>query len=829
MMPQAMKSDSSADTPMFRQYREIKGQCPDAILFYRVGDFYEMFYEDAVVASKVLDIVLTFRNKNDPNPIPFCGVPYHSMQPYLAKLVEKGHKVAICDQVEDPKAAKGVVRREVTRVVTPGLSGALEEGTKKGTASYLAAVHSANERWGISLLDISTGDFRVTEILGDLRSLQEEVRRIDPREIIVSESFDDEVANLKSIACLTRLPAWVWDEAYARKILYGQFGVATLSGFQCEGIPAAVIAAGAALHYARETQRVERLPNLIALRRYDRSETMVLSEESRRNLSMDELVDLIDRTKTSMGRRTLTDWFCSPLIRREGIERRLDAVEELSRHPTLMERLSKSLEGVYDIERINSRLSLGTANARDLRALADTLKVLGEIKPVLGELKSFEFCGEGGIYSGWDGFSELREEIARTLVDDPPFPLKEGGLVRDGVRPDVDELRRLRSDAKGAIAAIEERERRRTGISSLKVRFNRVFGYYLEVTTAHLAKVPPDFIRKQTLANAERYITPELKEFEDKILGAEERLKGLEYEIFCELRDRALLAVPALQAQAGRVGRLDSLLSLAVYARENRTVRPKIEESGVLEIRQGRHPLVESALPSGSFVPNDLSMNTASDRFLMITGPNMAGKSTVIRQTGVIVLMAQVGSFVPADEAKIGIVDRIFTRVGASDRLARGESTFMVEMCETASILHHATDRSLILLDEIGRGTSTFDGISIAWAVAEYLHDRVRARTLFATHYHELIDLALTRPGIKNFNVQVKQQGDEVTFLYRLAPGGMSHSFGIHVARLAGLPMEVVERAKEVLKNLEQEELTPEGSPRIGKKRKKDEKQTTLF
>ncbi len=817
-----------SETPMLKQYREIKEQHKDAILLYRIGDFYEMFYEDAVTAAKILDIVLTSRNKNDPNPVPLCGVPHHSYQPYLEKLVEKGYKVAVCDQVEDPKDAKGVVRREVIRVVTPGLAGFLDgvDRSQKSVHRYLAAVHRDGEVWGIAFVDIATGDFRCFEISGDETALLSELGGLEPREVVVSEGADIS-GTLKERFCLSSVPVWVWDEDYARKILCDQFQVATLSGFGFASAPAGVIAAGAVLHYVRETQKVGRMPHLRAIRLQERKERMGIGEDSRKNLNVDDLADLLDATKTAMGARKFRDWLLAPLLQKDAIEARLDAVEELTGRPRVLEAIQACLQNVYDLERINSRLSLGTANARDLRALADSLEALSRLSPVLSELTAGIF---EKLKSDWDDAPELKTQILKTLVETPPLALKDGGLVQDGVSLELDDLRKVQSDAKGAIAAIEERERRRTGIGSLKVRFNQVFGYYLEVTSAHLAKVPPDFIRKQTLTNAERFITPELKAFEDKVLGAEERIKGLEYQIFLNLRDRALADVPALQAQAERAAELDALQSLAEYARGRRTVRPVIREDGAFKIRQGRHPLVEKNLPAGSFVPNDLAMDVAGDRFLMITGPNMAGKSTVIRLAGVTALLAQAGSFVPAESAEIGIVDQIFTRVGAADRLARGESTFMVEMCETANILHNATERSLVLLDEIGRGTSTFDGISIAWAVAEYLHDVLKSRTLFATHYHELIDLAVTRQGIKNYNVEVKQDGDDVVFLYRLVPGGMNHSFGIHVARLAGLPPEVVERAKEVLKNLEAGELEPEGQPRIARKRsKKGEEQGDLF
>ncbi len=819
-MPKVSLDSSQTTTPMLQQYLEIKEKYKDTILFYRIGDFYEMFYEDAVVASKVLDIVLTSRNKNDSNPVPLCGVPHHSMQPYLEKLVEKGFKVAICDQVEDPETAKGVVRREVTRVVTPGLMGVLEsDAGKVGETHYLCAIHRDKKRWGLALLDIATGDFRVTDLVADPKVLLEELITLRPREIILSE-LDLDGLKLSMFACVTRLPNWVWEESYARKILQEQFGVTTLSGFQCEDIPEGLIAAGAVFHYVRETQKVERLKHITALKKFERGDHMILGPESRDNLSLQDLIEQVNFTRTSMGRRRLQSWFEAPLLKKDKIEARLNTVEELLNHQDLSSQIQKELDSVYDLERINSRLSLGTANARDLKALGASLQSLNCVETLISEFQSAEIQK---ISSAWDSFSELAQDIEKHIVEEPPFVLKDGGLICDGVHSELDTLRKLRQDAKSAIAAIEDRERKRTGIHSLKIHFNRVFGYYLEVSTTHLSKVPIDFIRKQTLANAERYITPELKEFEDKVLGAEGRIKILEYEIFCGLRDRALQQVPELQAQASRVATLDAFLSFAQYARENKTIRPQIEESGVLEVRSGRHPLVEKNLPSESYVPNDLTMHVDEDRLLIITGPNMAGKSTVIRQVGVLVLMAQAGSFVPAASLRLGLVDRIFTRVGAADRLARGESTFMVEMCETAAILHHATERSLVLLDEIGRGTSTFDGLSIAWAVAEHLHDKIKARTLFATHYHELIDLALTRPGIKNYNVQIQEEKGEIIFLYRLVPGGMSHSYGIHVAKLAGLPPEVVERSKEVLKNLEQGELESEGMPRIGKKRPKKE------
>jgi len=630
-----MSQKEASATPMLRQYQEIKDQYRDCILFYRIGDFYEMFYDDAVTASKVLDIVLTSRNKNDPNPVPLCGIPHHSYQPYLEKLVEKGHKVAICDQVEDPALAKGIVKREVIRVVTPGLA---EDRS-------LVAVARGPKNWGIASLEIGTGNFRVTEVPSE-RGL-EELRSLNPSEVVLSESRTDEDAELQPLL-ITRLPDWLWDESTARKILQDQFGVATLSGFNCETLHEGVIAAGAVLHYVKETQKVGRLPHLTSLKRYERSEGMLLNEETRKNLSLTELIDLIDHTKTSLGKRTLRSWMESPLIQKGAIEERLDAVEELQRHPVVLERLQKLLGSIYDLEKIASRLSLGTANARDLRAIADSLAKMEELRPLLEELGSSKLKE---IRTGWDSLPSLLEEIEKTIVEEPPLTLREGGLIKEGVQEGLDELRTLQKDAKGAIAAMEERERERTGISSLKIRYNQVFGYYLEVTAAHLSKVPLDFTRKQTLTNAERYITPELKEFEGKILGAEEKIRALEFQIFNECRERALAAVPQIQRQADRVGQLDAWASLATYARQSGAVRPRIDESRLLKIRGGRHPVVEKCLPVGSFVPNDLLIDGEGDRLLMVTGPNMAGKSTIIRQAGLLVLMAQAGSFVPAVEA----------------------------------------------------------------------------------------------------------------------------------------------------------------------------------
>ncbi|MBI4373486.1 MAG: DNA mismatch repair protein MutS, partial [Deltaproteobacteria bacterium] len=624
----------------------------------------------------------------------------------------------------------------------------------------------------------------------------------------------------------SRLPMWVFDETYARRLFQEQFQVATLSGFDCEEIPLGVTAAGAILHYVRETQKRTSLPHITTLKRHRPGDFLVYSDETYRSLEVGGLTELLDRTETAMGGRLLRQWIRYPLTQKGEIESRLEMVGELKEKEAALAGIQESLKKIYDLERITARLSLKTINARDLLALGVSLR---EMEMVREPLQSLSSGGIKEILLKWDSLSEIAWKILETLRQDPPFSLRDGGMIADRVHAELDGLRQIKQSSQASLAAIEKREKERTGISSLKVGFNRVFGYYIEVTTAHLQKVPPDYFRKQTLANAERFITPELKEFEGTILGADEKIRALEYQIFIELRDQISQEISRIKAQSERVARIDTLASLAKVSKERGLNRPRVVEGSLLEIKGGRHLLVESYLPSGRFVPNDIHLDTEGQRLILITGPNMAGKSTVIRQVGLIVLMAQIGSFVPAVSAVIGVVDHLFSRIGASDRLSHGESTFMVEMSETASILHHATEKSLILLDEIGRGTSTFDGLSLAWALAEYLHDRLKSKTLFATHYHELIDLALTRPGIRNEHVMVKEEGEGIVFLYRLVSGGMSHSYGIHVARLAGVPKEILDRAKEVLENLEQGEFE-RGAPRLGKRHKTaHHDQGTLF
>ena len=813
---------------MMRQYLEIKAAHPDAILFFRLGDFYEMFLDDAVLASRLLDITLTSRNKGAADEVPLCGIPYHSSQPYIAKLVQSGHKVAICEQVEDPKAAKGIVRREVVRVITPGL--VVDTDTLDPRRNnYLAALAPGEGGcWGLACVDITTGEFRATES-GALAEIGTELAARDPAEVLVPEGAAGD-ALLEALGAtlqgrvVNRIPAWVTAADRARQELLAAFPHGSLEAFGCQGLPGALGAAGAVLHYLAETQKGT-LPHLQPLRTFQTHEFMVLDDFTRRNLELTgsladggrrgSLLGVLDRTVTAMGARKLRHWIGHPLLNLDAIRRRHQAVGELVDSSLLRDDLRAGLDGVYDLERLNARIAMATGNAKDLVALHHSLKRLpallellaGVAAPLLQELRQ-----------GIDPLADVGALIGRAIVDDPPFTLREGGLIRPGFHAELDELHRISREGKGWIARLEQEEKARTGIASLKVRFNRVFGYYIEVTRSHLARVPDDYQRKQTLAGAERFVTPALKEYEEKVLGAEERLVALEYDLFQEVRRAVAAHGTRLQATADGLATLDVLAGLADLAHDRNFCVPQMDDSTELLIEEGRHAVIEAMNLGERFVPNDVLMDTHEHQLLVITGPNMAGKSTFMRQVALIVLMAQIGSLVPAKAARVGVVDRIFTRVGASDNLARGQSTFMVEMTETANILNHATPRSLIVLDEIGRGTSTFDGISIAWAVAEYLHDnpRVAAKTLFATHYHELTDLALTRDRVRNYTVAVKEWQEQIIFLRRIVKGGASHSYGIQVARLAGLPAAVIERAREVLRNLEAGEFET-GAPRLAR------------
>jgi DNA mismatch repair protein MutS len=815
-------------TPMMRQYLEIKAAHPDAILFFRLGDFYEMFLDDAVVASRILDITLTSRNKGAADEVPLCGVPFHSCQPYIAKLVQHGHRVAICEQVEDPKAAKGIVRREVVRVVTPGL--VVDTDTLDPRRNnYLAALApDSSGRCGLACVDITTGDFRATESQVPAEIATELAAR-DPAEVLIpaGEAGDRLLAQLAVTLqgrLVHRIPAWVTEADRARHELLATFPHGSLEAFGCQGLPGALGAAGAILHYLTETQKGT-LPHLQPLRTFQSHEFMLLDDFTRRNLELTgslldggrrgSLLGVLDRTVTAMGARKLRHWVAHPLVELTVIRQRHEAVGELVEASLLRGDLAAGLDGVYDLERLNARIAMATGNAKDLVALKSSLERLPALLARLAEATAPLLAELRGRL---DPLADVAELIGRAIVDEPPFVLREGGLIRPGFHAGLDELRQISREGKGWIARLEQEEKERTGITTLKVRFNRVFGYYIEVTRSHLGKVPDDYQRKQTLAGAERFITPALKEYEEKVLGAEEQVVEIEYNLFQEVRRRVAAHGARIQATADALATLDVLAGLADLAHDRNFCVPQMDDSTDLLIEEGRHPVIEAMNLGERFVPNDVVMDTCDNQILVITGPNMAGKSTFMRQVALIVLMAQVGSLVPAKAARIGVVDRIFTRVGASDNLARGQSTFMVEMTETANILNHATPRSLIVLDEIGRGTSTFDGISIAWAVAEYLHDnpQVAAKTLFATHYHELTDLALTRERVRNFNVAVKEWQDQIIFLRRIVKGGASHSYGIQVARLAGLPAAVIERAREVLHNLEAGEFET-GAPRLAK------------
>jgi len=809
-------------TPMMRQYLRIKGEYQDCILFFRMGDFYEMFFEDAKIASKVLEIALTSREKGDREKIPLCGVPCHAAAPYIGKLIEKGYKVAICEQVSDARGSKGLVEREVTQVITPGM---VVEGEtlKEKENNFLMSLCPGERGYGLAFLDLSTGEFKGCRVNGE-GLLLSEVTKNRPQEAVAPEELKDEglLDDLKR-----EFPSMVVN--YLPDFYYQPGAEAGSTGdFMGELIPSWVMeepfhAAAAALHYVYKNQKTD-VGHIRPLSLYRVEDYLILDETTQRNLELftslggrgkrGTLLEVLDETITAMGGRSLRGWLSYPLMDVGKIEKRLEAVAQLKEIPLARAELRELLEDVYDLERLNARVTMGRSNPRDLVALKTTLKVIPNIKEQLADFTS-PLLKE--IRGDLDELGEVVEWIEDAIVEDPPLTLIEGGIIRDGYDKELDELRGISRDGKGWIARLEVQERQRTGISSLKVRYNQVFGYYIEVTRANLNLVPENYIRKQTLTNAERFITPQLKEYESKVLGAEEKIKSLEYELFRHLRERVAGQNRRIQGTASALATLDALLSLAEVADKYGYNRPRITEEDEIVILEGRHPVVERMGQLEPFVPNDARLNCGENQLIIITGPNMAGKSTYIRQVALIVLMAQLGGFVPAKEAAIGLVDRIFTRVGASDNLAMGESTFMVEMRETAGILKETTPRSLVILDEIGRGTSTFDGLSIAWAVAEYLYDKKGPKVLFATHYHELTELAMTKPRVRNYNVAVSEWNGEIIFLRRIVEGGTSRSYGIQVARLAGLPEEVVERAKEVLANLEKGELDEKGLPRLAR------------
>jgi len=811
-------------TPMMAQYQRLKKKYQDCLLFFRMGDFYEMFYEDATIAARILGITLTSRAHGKSAKVPLAGVPWHSADTYVARLIKAGYKVAICEQIEDASQAKGIVKRDVVQVVTPGTT-VSDRVLSQERNNYLVAIDQRDGLTGLAVVDLSTGEFELQEL--EDSHLEGTLERLAPAEVLVptgkEKAYRDLIARLLPAAAVSTMDDWRFAHDQAYQTLIGHFQTTSLKGFGCENLPLAVGAAGAALQYLKDNQR-SALSHIRSLSTVSPSDYMILDATTVRNLEIlrplregvkgATLGSVLHRVKTSMGARLLERWLRQPLLSRERIEERLDAVQDLVDDASVRRELGTSLKDIADLERLIGKVGCGRANARDLNALKDSLEIIPKIKKDLGESSA------GLLKETRDRLSEMRpvvEIIGSSLVDDPPMALNDGGLIRDGYHQELDDLRQVSGEGKGWIARLQEEERQRTGIRSLKVGYNKVFGYYIEVTKPNLSKVPETFIRKQTLTSAERFITPELKEQEARVLGAEDRIKELEYKLFLEIREQVGAAAGEIQNNARLLSRLDVLISLAAVAVENDYCRPVVDEGEQIVIRQGRHPVVEKLIQGEEFVPNDTLLDNHSDQILIITGPNMAGKSTYLRQVGLIVLLAQMGSFVPAREARIGLVDRIFTRVGASDSLATGESTFLVEMNETANILHNATPRSLLLLDEIGRGTSTFDGLSIAWAVAEYIHNTsgLSAKTLFATHYHELTELALILPRVRNYNVAVKEWQDHVVFLRKIVEGGCDHSYGIQVARLAGLPAEVIDRAKEVLANLEEAELTPNKLPRL--------------
>ena len=806
-------------TPMMQQYMETKEQYKDCILFYRLGDFYEMFFDDALTASRELEITLTGKNCGLEERAPMCGVPYHAVDTYLNRLVSKGYKVAICEQVEDPKQSKGIVKREVIRIVTPGTNlntQALDE-TKN---NYIMCIVYADEQYGVSSADVTTGDYSVTEI-DSVQKLQDEIYKISPSEIICNEALfmsGFSLEELKDRLGITvySLDSWYFDDMLCKKTLLEHFHVTSLEGLGLKDYDSGIIAAGALLKYLLETQKTS-LDHLSKLSGYVTGKYMLLDSSTRRNLELCEtlrekqkkgsLLWVLDKTKTAMGARMLRKYVEQPLIEKDSVLKRLDAVEELVSNAIGREEIREYLSPVYDLERLVSKIVYQSANPRDMTAFQTSLAMLPPIRYILEEMNS-ELLRE--LYENLDPLEDICALIQSAVKEDPPIAMKEGGIIREGYNEEVDRLRNAKSDGKMWLAELEANEREKTGIKTLKIKYNKVFGYYLEVTNSFKDQVPDYYTRKQTLANAERYTIPKLKELEDTILGAEDRLYALEYELYCEVRNQVAAQILRIQTTAKAVANLDVFASLAVVAEKNRYVRPKINEKGVIDIKDGRHQVVEKMIPNDMFISNDTYLDDKKNRISIITGPNMAGKSTYMRQSALIVLMAQIGSFVPASSANIGMVDRIFTRVGASDDLASGQSTFMVEMTEVANILRNATSKSLLILDEIGRGTSTFDGLSIAWAVVEHISNGklLGAKTLFATHYHELTELEGKIDNVHNYCIAVKEKGDDIVFLRKIVKGGADKSYGIQVAKLAGVPESVIVRAKEIVEELSDADIT---------------------
>ena len=800
-------------TPMMQQYMETKAQYKDCILFYRLGDFYEMFFEDAITVTKELEITLTGKNCGLEERAPMCGVPYHSVEGYLNRLVQKGYKVAICEQVEDPKLAKGIVKREVVRIVTPGTN-LNTQALDASKNNYIMCIVYMDDQYGLAVADVTTGDYFVTE-LDSARKLMDEIAKYAPSEIVCNESLyvsGIDLEDLKERLGITiyALDSWYFDDSSCVKVLKEHFKVASLEALGIGDYNSGTIGAGALLQYLYETQK-NSLSHMTGITGYTTGKYMLLDSSSRRNLELCEtlrekqkrgsLLWVLDKTKTAMGARTLRSYIEQPLIDKEDIVKRLDAVAELKDNAITREELREYLAPVYDLERLISRITYQSANPRDLIAFKSSLQMLPHIKCILGDLSSPLMKQ---LHDELDGLEELCALIEAAIEDEPPLAMKEGGIIKSGYNEDVDKLRNAKTEGKSWLAEVEEEEREKTGIKNLRIKYNKVFGYYLEVTNSYKDLVPDYYMRKQTLANAERYITPRLKELENMILGAEDKLYALEYELYCEVREAIAREVVRIQRTAKAIAQIDVFASMAYVAERNNFVRPNINEKGVIDIKNGRHPVVEKMIPNEMFIANDTYLDDKKNRISIITGPNMAGKSTYMRQTALIVLMAQVGSFVPANSANIGIVDRIFTRVGASDDLASGQSTFMVEMTEVANILRNATSKSLLILDEIGRGTSTFDGLSIAWAVVEHISNKrlLGAKTLFATHYHELTELEGKLDSVNNYCIAVKEKGDDIVFLRKIVKGGADKSYGIQVAKLAGVPDSVIQRAKEIVDEL---------------------------
>ena len=822
------------ETPMMQQYISIKKEHPDSILFFRMGDFYEMFNEDAEVASQVLEIALTSRNKNKTNPTPMCGIPHHSSKSYIAKLIKSGKKVAICEQTEDPKLTKGLVKREVVRIVTPGTI--LDENLLDPKQNhFLVSICSNSKGWGFAALDITTGLFKVAEVNDENREslLQDEIEKFDPKEIILSHNFVDQSNNARWLEersdKIQFCEDWTFSYKESYKLLIDHFKTGSLEGFGCENMKLAISSAGALIRYLHKTQK-SALEHISTINVFNIHSYMLMDQATIRSLELvkssegerkNSLLDILDLSQTAMGARHIREWILKPNIDIDLIRERLEQVDFFKNDLMLRQAIRDQLKSMHDLERLLGRISLSVCNPRDIISLKNSLSALPNLLKLLNQSKSNVLKP---FTSKWDNLEKIHELIERKIIDNPPLTLKEGSFIKRGCDSELDRLKTITLDGKNWITQLEVKEKKRTGISVLKVGFNKIYGYYIEITKKNLDRVPVEYIRKQSLVNAERFISPELKKYEEEITGAQEKATSLEQIIFQQTREEVAAQGLKIQKMALVIANLDTITSLAEVAHCYNYSKPIVSEGTELTINNGRHPLIERIIPENQFISNDTQLDSTDDQIMIITGPNMAGKSTYLRQVSLITLMAQIGSFVPADSANISIVDRIFSRVGAQDHLQKGMSTFMVEMNETANILNNATERSLIILDEIGRGTSTFDGISIAWSIVEYLHadsNKGGPKTLFATHYHELTDLALVLKRVKNFNVQVKEWNDEIIFLRKITPGGADKSYGIQVARLAGLPEKVLHRAHEVLFNLEKSEFDDVGAPKIARSEEK--------